>query len=1292
MIRLKGTSRGFALIITLVMVGLCTTLIVAVHMVSTAEYKSGATELDRMRSRTLADSAVAMALSQLATGTTQTFSNGTPKPWTSQPGALRVHDMSGKLESIYKLYSAADMVVEDENALTLDLASEWQSQPDTFVDLNVPSFTNTDGLQFPIVDPRNMSLDPAHNVEGFSYGDFPGGRGPAANPDDQRLPMPVRWIYVLQDGTLAVVGPRGTLVGAANASISEHNPVVGRVAFWVDDETSKINVNTASEGAFWDTPKADNFQERYLATHQPSRLEYQRQPGHPAGVCLSSVLLPNYRHYPSGFIAETPHMLPMSLADAQALWGLGRLAVASDVMLPSGASAVGTSYGGVQPTDWNELWPTQPSETVLRQPYATVHEMIFGRQPPHSQTQPLSQRRRSSFFHQHPSRIQRLARSGFFLTTDSAAPDITLFGTPKIALWPVHAQALLNMNNNQPDALRRDTPYDRKILLASMLKGRPWVVQRSEPGNGVKDFQSHANGANEDLFDHLQRLTDRAVPGFYAVGGGPSTFAEKYEADRDSIVLQMMDHIRSTNFADGHLSASNQFSILCPGVEHHGFGQVSPLQNVVSKNDDAATIQAHGRFLTISEVAIIIVCRAEVDANGKIQGTPSTVNRAQLTSPGDREVEVGVLVEAYVPGMGWADYRPWASVSLVGGAPGSIPDTGPTAPLPPLKLNGTQLVLHTGGAVMESADAPPSQWNVAGGQVGLRSLTEGMLMFRPVVVKGGTQEAPPPLHFEGAADASQQLRLAVYDSPSGAGAGRFGKDDLVQVIPLMLPDILPTEAVRLPGLPRDRKDFPLSNRWKESTRKGAPVISPQDVVQSLAPIHGDYRLLGSQRWVDSRRGKDAAQATPIFVPHLAWGKRPQAHSLRDDTLPIQPDSIGYVSGLHYAVSKSSDLPSSLAAKLSGSDDSILLRNEGRWISGSYNKQMDLIRLDGGRRGPILPYETGDFDNGIGSFPDGPGTNRPDDGHWAAAREGKDPYFDAIPVRAAVPPVSLATFSAQRLLPSPVKFGSLPTGSRSHVPWQTLLFRPAPEHYGATNPPDHLLLDLFYSPVLEPQILSHKFETKGRINLNHKLIPFTHIHRATALHAALKAETIMAIPDTAAATYKTGSQPDQRFRHYIDIPSTLKLIDQSVFKRGRVFLTPSQICEHYLVPENLVPTGIEPTNEIVEDFWRRHRLTGDNSKEQPYAHLYSRLTTRSNTYRVHFVAQALKKARSARPDTFDSSKEEVLSTFRGTCLIHRRIDPEHPDLPDYLSPDQDPASPLPPLDQLAAWRVSAIQTN
>ena len=1283
--------QGFALIITLSLVALCTLMIVGVHMLGSVEMRSATQHLDGSFARHLGHTAVAVATARLADATTQTFSDGAGKPWTSQPGAIRVHDMSGNLQRIHKLYSAARADAATEEELAEDLPGDWQSQPEAYVDLNEPLYNSRIRWRFPIVDPRMRQDLPEQSVEGFDYESFPGTSH--SGDDTARLPMPVRWIYVLQDGQFAGIDAMGRLSAEGSVIDPERNPVVGRIAFWVDDESCKVNVNTAAEGAFWDTPRADTQQERYLATHQPSRLEYPRQPGHPAGVCLSSVLLPHRRHYPMGFVAAENGMPTMEPADCAALWKLGRIQAAEP------ETQLGSSMGGQAATDWSLLWDLTPFEKVRQPRYTSVGEMIFDNQPlppgvgGAGGSGTASLRRTSAFFDLHPEAVQRLIRSDFFLTASSSAPETTLYGTPRIAMWPVHASAQLNQGNTQLDDIRRDTAYDHKVLLTATHKGRPWFVQRSEPGNGAKDFKTHASGANEALFQHLQRLAARPVPGFYRPQENQTTFAAKYETDCDSILLNMMDYIRGTNFADGHLKANNQFSILCPGVEQHGFGQVAPLQILPKKSlmGTADYPQGQGRFLTVSEVAFVMICRAEVDASGQIQGRPTAANRSLLVKPGDREVEVGVLVEAYVPGQGWADYRPWASVSLVGGPPRSTPDTGAAAPLPLMRLNGQSLLLSTTGAVLESADAPPTGWNVSGGSVGIRSLSEGMLLFRPVVIPGEADGTAPALQFEGGSGTANQLKLAVYDSPSGAGSGRFGTDDLVQVIPLELPDILPVapllNPLKVPTLPTDRKIYPLLDRWKDSVRKGSSVLAPNDVVQSLAPIHGDYRLLAGQRWVESAR---AERGIPVFVPDLHWGRLAQAHSLRDATLSSPTAAQGYVRGLHYQSARSSDLPAALMTVVSGENASVPVRFASGWTRAAFETQMDLLRLDGGKRGSVLPYVTGDFDNGVANMPDGPGTNRPDDGNWAGAKDGKVPYFDAIPVGASVPPVSLATFSAQRLLPSPVKFGSLPTGTRSQVPWQTLLFRPQAQHYGQQSPPDHLLLDLFFSPVLEPEPLSLGFETKGKINLNHPLVPFRYIHRATALHAAMKAEAMMAIPDSAVASYKTGSNPTDRFRKMIDARSTLALMKAKVFDAGRSFLSATELCEHPLIPEGLFPAGTAPTQEAVDEFWQQHRLTGDNSKEQPYAHLYPRLTTRSNSYRVHFIAQSLKKARSVPADQINLRKDQVTATVRGSALIQRHIDPTDARLPDYLAPPQTAALHPPPLDQFATWKVGSIQ--
>ena len=56
--------------------------------------------------------------------------------------------------------------------------------------------------------------------------------------DPNSGPMALQWIYVRRNGTRE---PGGTPSYAAD------NPLIGRYAFWVDDETTRVNLNTARE-------------------------------------------------------------------------------------------------------------------------------------------------------------------------------------------------------------------------------------------------------------------------------------------------------------------------------------------------------------------------------------------------------------------------------------------------------------------------------------------------------------------------------------------------------------------------------------------------------------------------------------------------------------------------------------------------------------------------------------------------------------------------------------------------------------------------------------------------------------------------------------------------------------------------------------------------------------------------------------------------------------------------------------------------------------------------------------
>ena len=310
-----------------------------------------------------------------------------------------------------------------------------------------------------------------------------------------------------------------------------------------------------------------------------------------------------------------------------------------------------------------------------------------------------------------------------------------------------------------------------------------------------------------------------------------------------------------------------------------------------------------------------------------------------------------------------------------------------------------------------------------------------------------------------------------------------------------------------------------------------------------------------------------------------------------------------------------------------------------------------------------PGQTGDWDSPMHPLAtDGAYANMPDEGNTFQAGETitKIPYFDS---NAQTKGPGVSFFSANRMIPSAVMFGSLPTGIQRDKPWETLLFRPQPSHPNAsTTAPDHLILDLFSIPVVEPYAISEPLSTAGKLNMNYAIAPFSYITRATPMYSALKAEKVRAIPNTLVNTYRNPSATpsSQSISLDVDITETLKAFDDRFSNKtgsnAYVFKSATEICDL-----NLVPKG--QTQSSMSTFWADNALTGDNLRERPYAHLYPRLTTRSNTYTVHVRVEALKKSPSTPPGQFVPGRDQVAGEYRGSYLIERFIDPNDSNIPD-----------------------------
>lgn len=597
---------GMAMVVVLFVIVLCAALVILLLDRGTLSLRSATAHQHIGELRALSDMAVSRVQAQIKDATTLNQKTGTPladrDAWASQPGAIRVYQPNGSLREIFKLYSAENLQTTDSD-LAKDVDETWFEKPAQYTDLNEPAFDGT-RWRYPILDPGVSALLPDAKgiVEGFEIRDSaPLAEETNANP----APMPARWIYVLQDGTLCQLGDSRIDL--------ETNPIIGRIAFWTDDETCKVNLNTASPAsasAYWDAPRATtNAEKNTLAWKQPSQNEYQRYPGHPAMVSLRPLLGNLNGLNSSAYFDLSPRYR----------WG-------------------GSEEGAKQVNQARISLTTNKEDRA----YASVDEILFASKPSQIRTQPTS------------DRVEALR---FFLTTSSRAPELNLFGQPRVSIWPVYG----NPDNPDPGDTRR-TPFDRLIAFNSTIGGKPYYFTREDPESATHDFEQIPR--NRALYAYLQKLTSEKVPGF-----GNSTFSLKYGADRNAILTEIFDYIRIVNLnetysgrdenfrsyttdwrranGDAHLTNAGA-DYLVPGLQ--GAGLVTPIE--------IGATRGMGRFPVIAEVGLLFVKharkKADPESDSPIPEAPDPANPEQL--------EVMLLIETITPAFG---YMPWCGKDLV---------------------------------------------------------------------------------------------------------------------------------------------------------------------------------------------------------------------------------------------------------------------------------------------------------------------------------------------------------------------------------------------------------------------------------------------------------------------------------------------------------------------------------------------------------------------------------------------------------------------------------------------------
>jgi len=1124
----------------------------------------------------------------------------------------------------------------------------WYQNTAYYTDLNAPvRVAGTD--RYPILDGNLVDSGGGNYV--FPTGGSniaPAGFKVVAPPydpsSDNRAPFPVQWLYVLDDGTVTAPksgsGTTATVPGATAA-----NPIVGRIAFWTDDETAKVNVNTASEGGYWDTPRVSSkYDYGNLALYPPAKNEFQRYPGHPATTSLSAVF---------GSLLPVPAVESVTSA-AYSSQLKKYYTIAPKVT--DGGSQGGTTYAAAA---------VAPDSDRL---YASIDELFF--KPDRSRNTDLN--------------ATALEQARFFATAHSRSPDLNLFNRPRVAVWPI--------SSTDDDDHR--TADDRLIAQAATVNGVPYYFVRSD----WKSPNELDLGKNRSLLSYLRALCAKPIPG--AQGNG--TFATKYNTagtkgtEIDQILTEIFDYVRCVNVYDTSSGRGSfvPFNNLAPKVS--GSGQVIPTY------DKTTDTKGFGRFPTIAKAGVLFIAAADPT----YQTTTNNALSATPVAAGKVRIQAALVFQLFDPAQGYPGLYPEVTVNVTGSTLGWNYGSGN---------------LFSAG----SLKTYPSNSNVArfwGGNLGfrmLRSWPYGSTLNNNYPLISKIESSNPPevattgptgpntFHFNGgtvnvqldytSGTTTTTVQKLVLDFPPG--------DFPVPTMPT--PTTFATSSTGTYNV------YDFASRFNQSVAAGSGAtirevmtFTQNDVLRSFQSSTGDYRLSAAiataTGTIDDR----------LFAKHGDWDNAARwgAHSFKEaDGTDYNGAGIGLLTPTATAgYWNSSDIANSTGVQPRRYDNTNKYTSGVTgWTTSVTPDGIPIYLTTGSTAGSTANWTTGnplgDWDNGTATVMDGAYINLPDEGVGdAPSVNGTVPYYANNANAAAV--VGTKFSAPNRLMPSAVMLGSLPTGVFASAagnlqPWQTLLFHndPTGKHLGArVAPMDHFLLDLFTMPVVEPYAITDGLSTDGRINMNYQIFPFTYINRDTGIRAVLKTERMLAIANKysgigAAGKYDVYKQLDvqssTRYKNYatadlrydINADETLKGF-QARFAQNDLFRSPSEICTLDLVPND---TAGGASYGTMQAYWEAHALTGDNSREKPYADIYPRLTTRSNTFRVHFRVQALKQAggANAAPGEWREGVDTVTAEYRGSRVIERYIDPANTAIPDYTDPKT-----TTPISQFYRFRV------
>lgn len=1339
-----AARRGVALVVVLGMLVLVLVLVVAFLSSVSTELQSAKKYSGGADARALADSAVSLVISQIQDATS------TPQlAWASQPGMIRTYTGNGTMDTAYKLYSSGTMRVGGNfnpvTALSTEVPDNWTSQPGVFTDLNRP--VAVAGVnRYPILDPSAVGNGPGGAaLEGSSapiegcFIDTSNNAVKNSSGSGNPVPMPVQWLYVLNSGSIVPVDPANQSI----ASATQDDPIVGRIAFWTDDETSKVNINTASDSAFWDRPLADSVdggEERRFAESLPVQNEFQRYPGHPATTSLS-VVFPTF----------------------------GGTGTAREILydvIPR-ISRGGSQQGTVTIT--RNSVPIVPDNQRL---FATVDEFLFSASSFSGSSRAANPQGGTGFLG-----VDDVERTRFFLTANSRAPEVNQFNKPRVTLWPLQANT---QNISDPEMATNRSAKDRLIAFCSTVGTIPYYFQRynTYTGPGQDPIPSSQSPImdwdliprNKELYAYLQAMTSRPVPG---LGG---SILEKYPASRDQILTQMWDLTRSMVNTFNTAELPNYFyTPFDKSSMVTGQGQVVPLELPNGT-------KGFGRFPTITEAALIFYNKDPLTVSGTVPAKGFIASGTNIIKVFDENNDT-VLVDYKLENNPYnrADYiitgtSHKLNVDLPGpkniGVVLILEPFNPTPGAPPWTANVRFAVRgldnlgigFTDQTLLNNVVSIDSSYN-ATSQTGL----EQYLQYpprKPKVLGPTDLISPDPTKYPFASAftvsgstfniSAADIEIDIYQGSSES----LDSKDLIQTIKMRFPAVtgLPIPRAGKSALVDYDKD---SSKSKESTQitlinakhetfrefnhrlnysrnEGAPSTTRSrwgiaeegqhsplpiifvsgdigDTVRSVETrwagnIRGDLRLIAGLKTVpddyfEGHGTKDSVLGGALYTDTAVTAR--VSHSLSYDISPGNSDtsnSNGYYAGTGGANDTRGRL------EMSANYTDVRRGNnsrDGTMPVAPRGLQGAFMRANG----EDLP---GDWDNGPGSITDGPYVNMPDQAAATAGAGSDNLYFaKGGYINSSGIVESGASYSPNRQIASAVAFGSLPavidqTIPANSQPWRTLLFGRQPaagsKHPGFGQPfsgppysvvPDHAFLDLFTMPIVEPYAISEPFSSAGKVNMNYQIVPFTYLTRNTGVRAVMKPTRIMAISQLEGDSYKYRGKVPPPFRYTLNLDEnsgTLKGFEDR-FRAGDIFRAASEICTISLVPgvrsDGDLPPH-DPKYDSMEDWWKNFKLTGDNAREGPYGHLYPRLTTKSNTFTVHVIAQSINKSGNTPVNQFVEGKDQITGEFRGSFLIERYLDPNADSL--VKADGKTPGSETDPDSMVGPYKFRVVSTK